>query len=134
MGNRFSWRVVLVALVGCMAMVSAADSHDYEVVTPDQIYLGKGKHPKTPAVIKADDVWDQIPEYKKIVEDELTEDDPKYHILMKKATARFNKGLKKLSKRDSHDMIGEKDSIKVLNKKKKLDDATKELIKLVSRN
>ena len=124
-----------VSVVFFPAAIWAAEGHTFEVVDEDDIYYGEGKHPRKPAFIKADDVWAKIPEYKKIVDDELTEDDPQYHILMKKATERFSKGLKKLAERDDYDMIGETGSIESKgDKKKEIPDVTKELVKLVTRD
>lgn len=134
---RIGFRTSFVALMLLGAASAAgvwAEEYDFTVVDKDEIYYGKGKHPKEPAVTKADDVWDEIPEYKQIVDEELTEDDPRYLMLMRKATERFNKALKKLAERDDHDMIGETGSIKANDKKKTIPDVTKELIKLVERD
>ena len=130
--------LVLVAGIGCLLATApgsarAEEDAAFEVVDPDGIYLGKGTHPKTPAVLVADDVWKEIPEYKKILEDELDEDDPEYHLLMLKATERFNQALKSLAKRDSYDMLGESGSI-VAKGTAKLPDVTADMIKLVTRN
>ena len=126
--------VFLVGLAALIAPVQADEGHAFEVVDEDAIYYGEGKHPKTPAITEADDVWAEIPEYKQIVAEELEEDDPNYHILMKKATERFSKALKKIAERDGYDMIGEKGSIESKgDKKKKIPNITKELIKLVKR-
>ena len=130
--------VLLAAGVGCLlggpnvALGDDAEDAAFEVVDPDAIYFGKGTHPKVPGILVADDVWKEIPEYKKILADELTEDDAEYHLLMLKATERFNKALKSLAKRDSHDMLGETGSI-VAKSGGKIPDVTSELIKLVTR-
>jgi len=125
-------------VLGCVSLVAAQaegaeTKYDFEVVKPGEVYFGSGKHPKAPAVMTADDVWAAIPEYKRILEDKLTDDDPRYHLLMKKAAERFSKALKKLAKRDSHDMLGEAGSIKALGKKQ-IPDVTTEMIKLVTRD
>ena len=86
-----------------------------------------------PGVMTADDVWSEIPEYKEIVDENLTDDDPKWHLLMAKATERFNKALKKLAQRDSYDMLGEVGAITAKGKKT-IPDVTKEMIKLVTRD
>ncbi|MCK6461605.1 MAG: hypothetical protein L6Q95_17120 [Planctomycetes bacterium] len=134
-----SWKLIILfaatfGLAGLVRPVAADDSEEasFEVVDSDGIYFGTGKNPKTPGVLVADDVWKEIPEYKKILDDELTEDDPEYHLLMLKATERFNKALKALAKRDSHDMLGEVGSIKA-NSGAKIPDVTAEMIKLVTR-
>ncbi|MHC4957424.1 MAG: hypothetical protein ACYTGN_03540 [Planctomycetota bacterium] len=127
--------VGLLALLGPGSVEVWAAGHKFEVVDSDEIYYGEGKHPETPAATDADDVWTEIPEYKRIVANELDDDDPAYHILMKKATERFNKALKKLAERDDYDMIGETGSIKSIgDKDNKIPDVTKELVKLVTRD
>jgi len=128
-------KLVMGLFVLVAASLSLAESnHDFEVVNSGSIYYGSGKHPKTPAVCSADDVWAEIPEYKKIVEEELTESDARYHLLLKRATKRFQRALKKLARREGYDMIGETGSIKALGeKKKKIPSATKDLIDLVTR-
>jgi hypothetical protein len=134
-----SWKLLILfaatfGLAAAVRPVAAEDPEEasFEVVDSDGIYFGTGKSPKTPGVLVADDVWKEIPEYKKILDDELTEDDPEYHLLMLKATERFNKALKALAKRDSHDMLGEVGSIKA-NNGAKIPDVTAVMIKLVTR-
>jgi len=115
--------------------VGAESKHDFKITNSAAIYFGRAKHPKTPGVCRADDVWAAIPEYKKILEEELTDSDPRYHLLLKRATKRFQSALKKLAKRDGHDVIGEVGSIKAVGKKKKaLPIVTKSLIDLVTRD
>jgi hypothetical protein len=133
---RQRWSMILAGLVlGSVGLtVAAAETkYDFEVRKPEEIYFGSGKHPKAPGELTADDVWAAIPEYKQILADELTDEDAQYHLLMKKAAERFSKALRKLAKRDSHDMLGEVGSIKALGKKK-IPDVTKEMIRLVTRN
>lgn len=128
--------LILAAVVGCLAVPNVARGDEdaaFEVVDPDGVYYGKGTRPKTPGVLVADDVWKEIPEYKKILDDELDEDDPEYHLLMLKATERFNQALKALAKRDSYDMLGETGSI-VAKGTGKIPDVTSDMIKLVTRS
>lgn len=132
-------RVILVgwALFGLLALSVADESHDFEVADEDGIYFGEGKHPKSPAVCTADDVWEKIPEYKQIQDEELDEDDPKYHLLLAKATERFRKALEKIADRDDYDMVGEVGSIRALgegDKKKEIPDVTEDLVDFVTRD
>lgn len=131
------WMLTGVLLVGTTLdgqAVAAEPKHDFEVVNSAQVYFGKKKNPKTPAVCMADSVWAEIPEYKKILEEELDEDDPRYHLLLKRATKRFQRALKKLAGRDGYDVIGEVGSIKAIGKKKKtIPTVTNDLIELVTR-
>ncbi len=128
--------MILAGLVLGSAVLAAAEAgtkYDFEVAKADEIYFGSGKHPRAPGVMTADKVWAVIPEYKQILEDELTDDDARYHLLMRKAGERFSKALKKLAKRDGYDMLGETGSIKALGKKK-IPDVTREMTKLVTRD
>ncbi|MEM8885324.1 MAG: hypothetical protein AAGD14_14745 [Planctomycetota bacterium] len=127
--------LVLCATVLGERAVAAEPKHDFEVVDRAQLYYGKKKHPKTPAVCVADSVWAEIPEYKKILEEELDADDPRYHLLLKRATKRFQRALKKLAGRDGYDVIGEVGAIKAVGKKKKkIPTVTQGLIELVTRD
>ena len=126
--------LLCVGLSSVLAAVAwAEDEHDFEVVDADGIYFGEGRHPKAPAVTKADDVWAEIPEYKQIEEEGLGEDDPKYHLLMAKATERFHKAIEKVVKRDDYDMVGEVGAIKATGDKA-IPDVTKDLIEIVTRD
>ena len=130
-------KMLIMTVLVLVAAPAFADEASYDVVDPDGIYYRtiRGKHPKAPAVLVADTVWAAIPEYQKIVEDGLTEDDAKYHLLLKKATERFNKALKKLAKRDSYDMLGEVGSIEARGEKPKpIPVATSDLVELVGRD
>jgi len=136
--SRFLALIGIAGLAGLLpppvglAEVKAGPS--YEVVDADQIYYGDGTAPAAPAVTVADDVWAQIPEYKKIVDEDLGEDDAAYHLLLAKATERFEKALAKVAKRDGYDMIGEVGAIAVKDKDAaKIPDITKDLIEIVSR-
>jgi len=114
---------------------TAASKHEFEVVDSSQLYYGRKKHPKSPAHCDADSIWAEIPEYKTIIEEELGPEDPRYHLLLKRATKRFQGALKKLAKREGHDVIGETGSIKAIGKKKKtISVVTKDLIDLVTRD
>ena len=126
--------VFACALALAVLPARAADDHDYEVTDSSAVYLGSGKHPKTPAVISVDRVWAEIPEYKTIIEEGLTDEDPRYHLLMKKASRRFEGALAKEAKRESYDLIAEVGAVKVLKKGKKIPSATAGLIELVSRD
>jgi hypothetical protein len=122
-----------LGILSILSGLSAEEGHDFEVVDSDGIYYGEGAHPKAPAVTCADDVWAEIPEYKQIEEEGLEEDDPKYHLLMAKATERFQKAIEKVAKRDELDMIGEVGSIKA-TADKEIPDVTKDLIDVVTRS
>ena len=130
-------RVLTAAVIGLLlqGVSRAAEGYTFQVVDPDGVYFGEGESPKTPAVIVADTVWAEIPEYKKIVEEELTDEDPRYHLLLKKATERFEQALEKLARRDGYDMIAEQGAIEVKgDKQKEIPDETEDMVELVSRD
>ncbi len=136
---RITRRISRVGVFTCALALTvlparAADDHDYEVTDSSAVYLGSGKHPKTPAVISVDRVWAEIPEYKTIIEEGLTDEDPRYHLLMKKASRRFEGALAKEAKRESYDLIAEVGAVKVLKKGKKIPNTTAGMIELVSRD
>ena len=126
--------VWVVALAAPREATAADSKHDFEVVSFSDVYYGSARHPKKPAVCAVDDVWAEIPEYKKIIDEELDESDPRYHLLLKRATKRFHAALKKLAKRDGYDLIGNVGSVKALGKKKKIATVTQDLVDLVSRD
>lgn len=134
--GRLATTLLLAALVlgGVGRAVKAGEEHDFDVVDPEGVYYGKGSHPKKPAAIRADDVWAEIPEYKKILENDLDEDDPEYHLLMKKASERFGRALEKEAKRESYDMIAEQGAIRANTPGKEIPDATADMIELVTRD
>ena len=137
---RSTRRISVVGIVACVLALAVLPArgekqdHDYEVTDPSAVYLGSGKHPKSPAVILADKVWAEIPEYKTILEEGLTDEDPRYHLLMRKATKRFEDALVKEAKRESYDLIAEVGAVKALKKGKKIPSGTAGLIELVSRD
>ncbi|MEE8105263.1 MAG: hypothetical protein V3T86_06990 [Planctomycetota bacterium] len=124
-----------MSLLICVVTGAQADETkpDFEVTDDDQVYYGSGDTPDAPAICRADDVWAKIPEYKKIVDDDLDEDDAEYHLLMKKATERFESALEDLAKREEYDLIAEEGAIKA-NNGKKIPDGTDDLVDLVSRS
>ena len=65
----------------------------------------------------------------------MEDDDPQYHLLMRKATERFTKALKKLAEREKYDMVAEVGAVESKGDvKRDIPDVTKELIKLVTRD
>jgi hypothetical protein len=66
--------IAVVALFCLMGRATPAHGEDteasFEVVDPDAIYYGSGTHPKGPGVLVADDVWKEIPEYKRILDED----------------------------------------------------------------
>ncbi len=100
-------------LFGLEVEAAPVDSNSIKVVVSDstKIYHGSEKKFKSPAVVDSKRVYEVIPAYKYIQDNNLTEDDPKYWFKMKEATKTFTKALKKLSQKKGHDLVGEIDSM-----------------------
>ena len=81
-------------------------------IAREKIYWGQPENFKKPAVIEAEEIYKQIPAYRKIQEENLEKDDPEYWPLMRKAARSFVSALKKACKSTSHDLVGEIGSIK----------------------
>ena len=102
---------------------------DYKVTDPKKVYYGNARLFKKPATIEADRVYRRIPEYKKILEKGLTDRDPEYHLLMKKASARFSEAVKRMARDLDHDLVVESGSIeKAREGAKNLVDRTDDVI------
>ena len=125
--------LLVLGLSSAPAVLAEAEQPTFVVVDPDGIYFGSGKHPKSPGVMSADEVWAEIPEYRRIIDEDLTEDDPVYHLLMKRATERFQKALKRLAKRDGYDMLGEVGAIEAKGDAE-IPEVTRDMIDLVTRD
>jgi hypothetical protein len=78
---------------------------DAPVVDATQVYYGDPRATKKPAVVDADKVFGEIPEYKKIRDDGLTEKDARYAVLLHKATCKFKKAVKKAAEKGAYDLV-----------------------------
>ncbi len=63
------------------------------VIDAAQVYYGAPATCKAPAVVDADRVYRAIPEYKKILDNKLTEKDPNYSMLLLRASRKFKKAV-----------------------------------------
>lgn len=84
----------------------------FAYLSDTEIYYGKKDGAKKPAEIKAQDAFNEIPEYKKIKEKGLTKDDAEYWVLLNKANEKFNKAVKKVAEEEKHDVVAEKGKVK----------------------
>jgi len=75
------------------------------VIDETQVYYGKAVTCRKPAVVDADKVFQAIPEYKKILEGKLTEKDPKYSILMRKASRKFKAAIEGAATEGKYDLV-----------------------------
>ena len=74
------------------------------------VYYGKLEGAQKPAELVAKTVFAEIPEYKKIKEKGLTEDDPEYWILLGKANDKFYAAVRKIGEQFKFDVVIEKGS------------------------
>ncbi|MBI2899499.1 MAG: hypothetical protein HYY17_04900 [Planctomycetes bacterium] len=77
-----------------------------------QVYYGKLDGAQKPAEVVAKTVFAEIPEYRKIKEKGLTQDDPEYWILLGKANDKFYAAVRKVGELNKFDVIVEKGTAK----------------------
>lgn len=98
--------IAATALVGAPAVVAAEEKGpQYRVDDVSLVYLGNPRLFKKPCAVSADQVYRAIPEYKEILEKGLTDKDPKYHFLMKKASEKFSRAIGDVAKADGYDLV-----------------------------
>lgn len=111
----YGWLVLGVALLaavaGLGARVAGAEEPKkpqqpaYRVDDPTLVYLGNPRLFKKPCALSCDKVYRAIAEYKEILEKNLTDKDVRYHFLMKKASEKFSRAVKDLSRDLSYDLV-----------------------------
>ncbi len=76
------------------------------------VYYGQLDGAKKPCQVRVRKVFAQIPEYKKIKEMGLTEDDAEYWLLLEKANTKFNTAVGAVAVREGYDVVVEKGTAK----------------------
>lgn len=107
---RRCWAGLLMALLalGSLPLGAAhADPGDYRVTDGASVYLGNARLFARPCVVQADRAYREIPEYREIVDKGMTDKDPRYHFLMKKASERFLEAVRALGRDLDHDLVAE---------------------------
>ncbi len=123
MGVGFGWRGVAVGwtlLVPCLVLGSPGIRADDEpkkeetrpVIEKTKVFFGCACTCKTPAVVDSDKVYRGIPEYKKILDQKLTEKDAEYSILLLKATRKFRSAVEDAAKDSSNDLVAAVGAVK----------------------
>lgn len=100
-----------VVFAGWSLAFIPADAPPFPDPNPN-VYYGAVADAKSPAEVAASKVFEEIPEYKKIKEKGLTQEDPEYYILLNKANAKFFAAVKKAAEAAKHDVVVEKGSAK----------------------
>ena len=118
--SRGAQRLVLaltaVTLVLALAPLAEAGLGDYRCTDPGRVYHGNARLIRKPAVVSADRVYGEIPEYQTILREGLTDKDVRYHFLMKEASKKFSRAVKAMARAHSHDFVAEVGAIEVVRK------------------
>lgn len=84
----------------------------YAVSDTKSVYYGNATMFRRPAVVTADVVYAQIPEYQEIRRRGLGDGQPEYHLLLQKASARFAAAVKAMADAQDHDFVAERGTIR----------------------
>lgn len=124
--------LVLMSAILALPSVASAAVGDYRCKDHSDVYLGNARLFKRPCHVSADRIYRKIPEYQEILQKKLTDDDPKYHLLMKKASQRFNEAVKQMARDLDHDLVAEDGAIKKDKEEaKSIPDRTDEVIRII---
>ena len=108
---------VVLAAFACAAISTPAFADGkqqgpaYRVDDVSLVYFGNPRLFKKPAEVSADRVYRAIPEYKEILDKNLTDKDVRYHFLMKKASEKFCKAVDTLAKDLAYDLVAGKGAV-----------------------
>jgi hypothetical protein len=122
--------VLALALLVLVAPPAWAGIGDYDCPNPSKVYLGNPNLFQRPCTVDCDRIYSHIPEYQEILRRNLTDRNPEYHILMKKATKRFTAAVKKMAAARKHDLVAQKGAVtKAKKDAKDVPDRTDEVIR-----
>ena len=90
-----------------------ADEKQAERPTVDasDVYLGNAATFRKPAEVDSDAVYRAIPEYQKIVAEDVEPGSATYELLMDKASKRFKAALRKVARAGGYDLVARSASI-----------------------
>ena len=95
-------------LIGAVAWASGVPDGDKKLTVNEQmVLLGNAQKFTKAATVNSAEVFKNIPAYKQIQTDGLTEKDAKYWILLEQANKDFNKALGEVAKAGSLDLVAE---------------------------
>jgi hypothetical protein len=106
--------VVVLPQTGGAATAFADEPQNQRKKSVDaaDVYFGDAAKWEKPSEVDPDKVYAKIEEYKQIVDQGLKPGDPKYDILMCKASKRFTKAVKKTAKDAGYDLVARKGAVK----------------------
>lgn len=100
--------LLALLVLGSLPLPGAfADPGDWRVTDSAAVYLGNARLFARPCVVLADRVYREIPEYREIVDKGMTDKDPRYHFLMKKASEKFLEAVRHMARDLDHDLVAE---------------------------
>ncbi len=76
------------------------------------VYFGNASNFHKPAEVDTNRVWAEIPEYKKLLEDELEPGSAAYELLLEKASRRFTSAVRKAARAGGYDLVARSGSVK----------------------
>lgn len=83
----------------------------YGISDTKAAYYGNTSMFRRPAEIAADTIYAQIPEFQEIQRRGLSDGKAEYHVLLTKASARFNSAVKLMAAALDHDFVAERGAI-----------------------
>lgn len=106
----------LLAVVFVLLAAPAAEAGlgDYRCNDNGRVYHGNARMIRNPAVVSADRVYGQIEEYQTIVREGLTDEDVRYHFLMKVASKKFSRAVKAMARSLGYDFVAEIGAVEVV--------------------
>jgi hypothetical protein len=116
-----SFRITLGAIGAAILLLATSAAFagvgDYTCTDPKRVYYGNSRLFQRPCEISCDRCYQRIPEYQEILRRGLTDKDAQYHLLMKRATARFSAAVKKMARKNNHDLAAETGAVTRANEK-----------------
>jgi hypothetical protein len=103
------------AAVACDDAAAVPAARGKAVVDESQVYYGNAARFKKAGEISCDSVFREIPEYKKIIAEGLTEG-VKYEFLLLRANRKFRAALKTVARADGFDLIAEVGAVRIEGK------------------
>ncbi len=101
----------VVAGLGLRRNVYSAAENDGPCVKESAVYYGTAVGCRAPAEVRADEIYESIPEYRRIVDEKLTEKSPLYWVYLQRASLRFRAAVEDAARQESRDLVAERGSV-----------------------
>ena len=83
-----------------------------QAVDSDKVYCGDAKTYQKPGTVRGADVYKQIPEYQRIIDLNLTREDPEYWVLATRASQKFHAAIARAALGAGLDLVAEAGAIR----------------------